>query len=102
MILNELGEAVEVRFPETVFSVDAIKRAAYSLADKLSVEISAPMDNSVACFLRPKSGADISSLTEAFKQAVLDYDLRLKIAKETEATRNLILALAFSKTGVQG
>ena len=38
----------------------------------------------------------------AFKNEVLDQDLRSIIAKETEATRNAVLAFALSKTGLQG
>ena len=37
-----------------------------------------------------------------FKIEVLDQGLRARIAKETSASRNAILALAFSKTGLQG
>jgi His-Xaa-Ser system protein HxsD len=37
---------------------------------------------------------------ESFKKEVLDQDLRLKLKAETEPIRNLILAHAFSKTGL--
>jgi DNA-binding FrmR family transcriptional regulator len=33
---------------------------------------------------------------------VLDQDLRATISRETEPMRNAILALAFSRTGLQG
>jgi hypothetical protein len=32
---------------------------------------------------------------------VLDQDLRASIARETEPVRNAVLALAFSRTGLQ-
>ena len=41
-------------------------------------------------------------IVAAFKNEVLDQDLRSIIAKETEATRNAVLAFALSKTGLQG
>jgi His-Xaa-Ser system protein HxsD len=37
-----------------------------------------------------------------FKRELLDQQLRLQIKKETEPARNLILAYAFSRTGLQG
>jgi len=40
-------------------------------------------------------------IINAFKRELLDQQLRLSIKKETEPQRNLILAYAFSKTGLQ-
>jgi len=36
-----------------------------------------------------------------FKKEILDQNLRLKIKRETEPMRNLILGYVFSKTGLQ-
>jgi His-Xaa-Ser system protein HxsD len=41
-------------------------------------------------------------IVAAFRNEVLDQDLRSVIAKETEAIRNAVLAYALSKTGLQG
>jgi len=96
------GEAVELRFSDAVFAAEAIKRAAYSMADKLNVEIGSA-DGEIVCLLRSrKPVANFPELERDFRNAVLDYDLRIRVAKETEPMRNLILSLAFSKTGVQG
>jgi His-Xaa-Ser system protein HxsD len=38
---------------------------------------------------------------QEFRKNILDEELRLKLKKETEPVRNLILGIAFSKTGLQ-
>lgn len=93
-----------ISFPKDVYSLTAIKKAAYRFSDRLSIEI-IPGDRAIECvcrFLRPCSEDDAQRSLEAFRIEVLDHDLRLAIAKETETTRNAILAYAFSKTGLQG
>jgi His-Xaa-Ser system protein HxsD len=99
---EKLGEAIPVRFAGGLFDIEAIKRAAYHLSDRAVVEIE-PSDDGVDCFIRPlASEQDSAALVAAFRNHVLDYDLRIRIGKETEPMRNLVLALAFSKTGLQG
>lgn len=92
---------VSVTFaPEAAFAVEAIKRAAYRFTDRASVEITEGVSG-LTCRLRPlpsKSSLDLNELAGEFRNEVLDQDLRLKIAAETEGYRNLILSLAFSKT----
>ncbi len=46
----------------------------------------------------PDSNTD--SLVDRFRREVVDHDLRLQISSQTEAVRNLILAHAFSRTGI--
>jgi His-Xaa-Ser system protein HxsD len=91
-----------VRFATGVFDVDCIKRAAYQLSDRLLVEIE-PSSDEIVCTLRTVVGkTSTDEIENEFRRAVLDHDLRATIAKETERVRNLVLAIAFSKTGVQG
>ena len=47
-------------------------------------------------------GQEVDRIVAAFKNEILDQDLRGIIARETEGTRNAILAFALSKTGLQG
>lgn len=85
---------------EAKYDVEAVKRAAYRFSDRLAVEI-ASSTGEHTCQLRAlKSDATVSieELSDEFRNEVLDQDLRLKIAAETEGYRNLILSLAFSKT----
>ena len=95
------AQAKQVSFSTSVFDLEAVKRAAYQLSDQLSTEIDISGDR-IVCTLRPLDAqADFAELEEAFRKEILDYDLRIRIAKETEPIRNLVLSLAFSKTGLQ-
>ncbi len=92
-------------FSSQIYSIETIKKAAYRFSDVLSVDLT-PEGDKIECVLRFLPGLDdgeqIERIVLAFKNEVLDQDLRLIIARETEATRNAILAFAFSKTGLQG
>ena len=91
-------------FSSKAFSVEIIKKAAYRLSDVVSVEI-APRSDEIECILHFPSDfteeAQCEKIIAAFRNEVLDQDLRSIVSKETEATRNAILAFALSKTGLQ-
>jgi His-Xaa-Ser system protein HxsD len=88
-----------LEFDPAVVSVDAIQRAAYRMSDRLSIDLRAYPDT-IACTLHIAPSADADELVAEFRNEALDQVLRERIRLETEASRNLILALAFSKTGV--
>jgi len=97
---NVATNGVTVSFAPDVFELEAMKRAAYSFSDRISVQITKDATG-IRCFLQPlHSGSelDLQALEGLFRNEVLDQDLRIKIAAETEGYRNLILSLAFSKT----
>ncbi len=92
----------EVRFDLAVFSVDAVKAACYRFIDKFSPTIEV-RDSAICCLLQFDSKlteAAVASEIENLKKEALDQELRLKVKTETEPIRNLILAHAFSKTGL--
>ncbi|AYQ26918.1 His-Xaa-Ser system protein HxsD [Polaromonas sp. SP1] len=92
----------EIRFDSTLYSADTIKRALYRMSDRLSADIQTG-DGCFICtlhFLPGKSPESIAYDVANFRKEVLDQDLREKIRTETESVRNLILAHAFSKTGL--
>jgi His-Xaa-Ser system protein HxsD len=92
-------------FSSQVYSVETIKKAAYRCSDVLSVDIN-PRPGEIECILHflsePKEEERVQRIVAAFRNEVLDQDLRAVIAQETEATRNAVLAFALSKTGLQG
>jgi His-Xaa-Ser system protein HxsD len=92
-------------FSSKAFSVETIKKASYRFSDVLSVEI-VPRSDEIECVLHflldVTDEAQSDKIVAAFRNEVLDQDLRSIISKETEATRNAILAFALSKTGLQG
>lgn len=85
-------------FDPRTTSIDALQRAAYRLSDRLSVDIR--LGEAIECTLFAAAGHEPDELAMALRNAVLDEVLRERIRDETAATRNVILALAFSQTGL--
>jgi His-Xaa-Ser system protein HxsD len=81
--------------------LDAIQRAAYRLSERLSLELTTEQD-AYRCELHlgTENDADAEALLAEFRNEVLDQVLRQRIRTETQETRNLILAVAFSSTGL--
>jgi His-Xaa-Ser system protein HxsD len=93
--------AHELRFECSAHTSDAIQRAAYRFSDRLSCDL--VTDGPVfrcTVHLNGDLAADAESVIADFRNEVLDQTLRERIRGETEQARNLILALAFSKTGL--
>lgn len=89
-------------FDSAVYHLDTVKSACYRLSDRFSVMIEM-QGQEIVCHLEFPSSRDdktISADISELKKEVLDQDLRLRIKAETEPTRVLILAHAFSKTGL--
>ena len=90
-----------VTLPLADFSMEAVKRATYTLMAQLDVTIETTPET-IRCTLRPaRLEADMSAAARDFRREVIDQDLRISIEQRTEAYRNTILGLAFSKTGLQ-
>ncbi len=86
-----------------LYSVEAVQKAAYRSINYLNAEITL-QDAKICCCLSPNAGITEEAFAhgvEEFKKDVLDYHLRIKLKAESEPLRNLILAIAFSKTGLQ-
>lgn len=84
-----------------VFSIDAVKRAAYALMDRFDIQIEAE-GQSVTCKIAPlRDGVDTSTAERDFRREVVDQDLRIAIEQRTAQYRDAILGLAFSRTGLQ-
>jgi His-Xaa-Ser system protein HxsD len=92
--------SVEIAFAKATTELDALQRAAYAVADVMTVNITAA-DDLYVCTLYPRNtGADSGMLAHRIRAEVIDQALRLRIAARTEPLRNLIFALAFSQTGL--
>lgn len=97
-----LGRTFTVSFDSKVFSLNAVKKAAYEYLHVFTPEISL-VESQIQCVLTcasPTSEEARAKLVEELKKEVLDQDLREQLKAETEAVRNVILAHAFSKTGL--
>ena len=88
-----------ITFDRAAFSIEAVKNAAYRMARMLDADIQIVGDQ-IVCSVRPRDGQTLDSLIVEFRREVIDHDLRIEIRKQTEGVRNLILAHAFSKTGI--
>lgn len=101
---SALSNHVRVSFDSRVYALPVVKKAAYRFLKEFTTEITQDGDT-WACtlmFAVPVDADAIEKATRALQAEVLDQDLRASIARETEPTRNAILALAFSRTGLQG
>ncbi len=100
--LDKPTKSLAATFDNKVFSVIAIKKAAYKYVRVFSADITMQGEqiNCQLTFSSPVSEEEGGRLVEDFKKEVLDQDLRERLKGETEAVRNVILAHAFSKTGL--
>ncbi len=88
-------QAVEVKleFDLRVHGLSAIKKAAYRFTDQCAADIRQIDAERVSVTLTPRSSKVVDAL--AFRNEVLDQDLRALIAEETKPIRNLLLVQAF-------
>lgn len=88
-------------FDKTCHSYDDVQRAAYKFIDRCSVVVST-VDGRIVCDveLDEKCSQSIGFISQQIRKEVLDQTLRTRIKSETEDVRNLILAHAFSRTGL--
>lgn len=90
-----------VELPLSMFTREAVKRAAYTLMHRATVEFTEGAD-SIICALAPeRADADRTALIRDFRREVIDQDLRLSIEVQTEPVRSVVLGLAFSRTNLQ-
>jgi His-Xaa-Ser system protein HxsD len=87
-----------------VYGLEAVQKASYRFIDRLTVLISERESGTIVCEIDPVGGGTIAFdvVLSDFKRELLDQQLRSKIKVETESVRNLILAYAFSRSGLQG
>jgi His-Xaa-Ser system protein HxsD len=87
-------------FDQATVGLDALQRSAYAMAAEMTVDIRVSGADHV-CTLFPRKRDRIDEeLRHRFRAEVNDQILRVRIAKETEQLRNLVFALAFSRTGL--
>lgn len=92
-----------IEFDKSIFSTDSVLAASYKKLNIFAVDLTTTEDKFVCTLVK---GNEISEdlfqkAVEDFRKEVVDQELRLRIKRETEPVRNLILSLAFSRTGLQ-
>ena len=98
---GEIGAAgITLAFDQATVDLDALQRSAYAVAAEMTVDVRVSGADYVCTLFPRKRDATGDELKHRFRAEVNDQILRLRIAKETEPLRNLVLALAFSRTGL--
>jgi His-Xaa-Ser system protein HxsD len=94
------SDEITLAFDQATVELDALQRSAYAVAAEMTVDIRVSgTDYVCTLFPREQYAAD-GELKHRFRSEVNDQILRVRIAKETEPLRNLVFALAFSRTGL--
>jgi His-Xaa-Ser system protein HxsD len=88
-------------FDVSAYSVDSIQRAAYRFSDRLAIDLAQTSEGFLCTLLiSDEFSESVDEIAVEFRNEVLDQVLRERIRSETEGVRNVILALAFSNTGL--
>lgn len=87
----------------SIYAVEAVQKAAYRFIDRCAVHISHE-DAKIICQITFNENLvdQSEAIIADFQKELLDQQLRYQIKLETTDVRNLILSLAFSKSGLQG
>ena len=93
-------DSLHMSWQTTTTPLEAIERALYKLAAQLSGSVD-EINGRWAVEIHPRSrDANVDGLTHQMRQEVTDQTLRLRIAERTDPIRNLIFAMAFSRSGL--
>lgn len=91
---------LDSEWTKTTVPLEALERALYALADRATGAIRDGGDVWKVDLHARVQVNDVDALTHTFRQEVNDQTLRLSIATRTDSVRNLIFALAFSRSGL--
>ena len=90
-----------ISFDPATASVDAVQRAAYRLAGRLAIHISASSMGCQCSVTALDGGQPDPADVARFNNEVNDQALRERIREQTGPVRNVILALAFSQVDLE-
>ncbi|AGL17810.1 His-Xaa-Ser system protein HxsD [Actinoplanes sp. N902-109] len=86
-------------FDAAAHPVDVVQRAAYRFSDLLTVELKRDGDL-VRCDVFARDPERLGTALHELRAEIVDQVLRARIREETQNVRNLVLAVAFSRTGL--
>jgi His-Xaa-Ser system protein HxsD len=93
-------EPLVISWPKEVTPAEAIERALYALADIVSGVVGSNGDVWELTAYPKSERADRDAVGHRLREEVTDQSLRLRIAERTDPIRNLVFALAFSRSGL--
>lgn len=79
----------------SIHELEAIKRVSYALSDRYSFQLHRINDSSIRVTSRAKVGELSPDLALRFEELLIDYGIRLTLARETAEIRDLIYRQAF-------
>ena len=92
---------ISVVVDEKIYSRGALLRTCYWFTDRCYIFISPSDENRLEVHLRLKpGGSELETIAGEFGNALLDFELRAQLDKETATVRELIIAKAFADTNV--
>lgn len=100
VISAETETAFDMSWSRDAVPLEAIERALYALADRVTGTISPDQDSWRVTVHPRKAQADAGLLAARLRQEVTDQTLRVRIAERTDPIRNVVFALAFSRSGL--
>ena len=98
-----LPDGFSLSLNTSIYSIEAIKKAAYKFADRVSIIINSGPDSAISLvfnFVGKNSNSDPEQVISEFCNELLDQDLREIVKRETGPLRNLIIAHAFSRSSL--
>lgn len=96
-------DSVRVWVQRAAYSVDAIEKTAYRLAAECTVVIEPCVEDRLpllVMFPRRMTPSEAHQVTLRFFRELTDQELRERIAAETREIRTVLIAHAFSRTGL--
>ncbi len=97
---QNLERSLNTEWAKGLIPLEALERSLYALADRATGIIKDAGDNWVLILVPRAEDADLETLGHELRQEVNDQSLRVKIAERTDPIRNLVFALAFSRSGL--
>ena len=98
-----------VRLDARIYSKEAVLKASYWHTDVAYITLSEGSENEIAVHIKLKHAAptlanpkptSIQDVADEFCNSVLDFELRRQVELQTAGIRQLVLAKAFSESGV--
>jgi len=97
------GLRTVVSLDRALFNSEVVLKACYWLSRDFSCEIVESQSDSIRVVITPRHDStveDLSTIKDAFLVSVADFALREKVDAKTSGVRDLLLAKAFSESGV--
>lgn len=101
-----MSQPLILNFDAEIFSLLAVQKACYRFSDVAAFEVTLERNGKTTSIsvtatpLAEKTDESVDDLEHRLRNEVLDHQLREQIRAQTEGVRNLILAHAFSKSGL--